>query len=81
MSCKKCASTNQRSFNSEMTIAFRELENVNQAPIYFSQDMAVCLDCGHLELNLPPAKLEQLKQEVLGPDSRRSSGQSGSVDS
>ena len=81
MSCKKCASTNQRSFNSEMTIAFRELENVNQAPVYFSQDVVVCLDCGHLELNLPPAKLEQLKQEASGPDSRRSSVQSGSVDS
>jgi hypothetical protein len=67
MSCNKCASSNQRSFKSEMTIAFRELENVNQAPVYFSKDVAVCLDCGHLELSLPPAKLEQLKQGVLGP--------------
>ena len=64
-----------------MTIAFRELENVNRAPVYFSQDIAVCLDCGHLELNLPPAKLELLKQESIGPDSRRNPGQSGSVDS
>lgn len=81
MSCNKCESTNQRSFKTEMTIAFRELENVNQAPVYFSQDVAVCLDCGHLELNLPPTKLEQLKQEALGPDSRPRFGQDGSVDS
>ena len=58
-----------------MTIAFREHENVNRAPVYICQDIAVCLDCGHLELSLPPAKLEQLKQEALGPDSRRSFGQ------
>jgi hypothetical protein len=81
MPCKKCASSNQRSFKSEMTIAFRESENVNRAPVYFSQDVAVCLDCGHLELSLPPAKLEQLKQEAMGPDSRRGFGQDGSVNS
>jgi hypothetical protein len=69
MSCKKCASGNQRSFKSEMAIAFREHENVNRAPVYFSQDIAVCLDCGYLELNLPPAKLEQLKQDASGPAS------------
>jgi hypothetical protein len=65
MPCKKCASSNERSFKSEMTLAFRELENVNRAPLYVSQDISVCLDCGHIELTLPPAKLEQLKQEAL----------------
>jgi hypothetical protein len=65
MSCRKCASYNERSFKSEMTLAFREHENVDQSPLYVSQDISVCLDCGHLELSLPTAKLEQLKQEVL----------------
>jgi hypothetical protein len=65
MSCKKCASNKERSFKSEVTLAFRELENVDQDPLYVSQDISVCLDCGHIELTLPAAKLEQLKQEAL----------------
>jgi hypothetical protein len=47
-----------------MTLAFRELESVDRTPLYVSQDISVCLDCGHIELTLPPAKLEQLKQEA-----------------
>jgi len=73
MSCKKCASSNERSFKSEMTLAFRELENVDRAPLYVSQDISVCLDCGHIELRLPPAKLEQLKQEALKQHTQRRS--------
>lgn len=73
MSCKKCASSNERSFKSEMTLAFREPENVNRAPLYVSQDISVCLDCDHIELALPPAKLEQLKQEALKQHKQRRS--------
>jgi hypothetical protein len=80
MVCKKCASSNQGSFKSEMTVAFREPENVNQAPVYVCQDISVCLDCGHIELALPPTKLEQLKQQAFGSHSRSRSGQDGSVD-
>jgi hypothetical protein len=73
MSCKKCASGNERSFKSEMTLAFRELENVDRAPLYVSQDTSVCLDCGHIEITLPSAKLEQLKQEGLKQHKQRRS--------
>ena len=73
MSCKKCASTNERSFKSEMTLAFRELENVDRAPLYLSQDISLCLDCGHMELTLPPAKLEQLKQDAWKQHKQRRS--------
>jgi hypothetical protein len=73
MSCKKCASNNERSFRSELTLAFRELENVDQAPLYFSQDISVCLDCGHIELTLPSAKLQHLKQEALKQHKQRRS--------
>jgi hypothetical protein len=71
MSCRKCASNNERSFKSEMTLAFREPENVDRAPLYVSQDISVCLDCGHIELTLPSAKLEQLKQEALKQHQQR----------
>ena len=73
MSCRKCASNNERSFKSEMTLAFREPENVDRAPLYVSQDISVCLDCGHIELTLPSAKLEQLKQEALKQQQKRRS--------
>ena len=65
MTCKKCASNNQRYFKSEMSIAFRGLENIDRTPIYLCQDVPVCLDCGHLELALPPAKLELLKKWLV----------------
>ncbi len=80
MSCKECKSSNQRSFKSEMTIAFREPENVNQPPLYICQDIFVCLDCGHIELALPAEKLEQLQQEPLKSNSRRRSAHEGSGD-
>jgi hypothetical protein len=78
MSCRKCESSNERSFKSEMTVVFRELEHLDQAPVYICQDISVCLDCGHIELNLPPEKLEQLKREAMRPSSRRAAGQGGS---
>jgi hypothetical protein len=73
MPCNRCKSGIQRSFKSEMTIAFREPENVNQAPLYICQDILVCLDCGHIELALPAEKLEQLKQTPLRSISQRRS--------
>jgi len=73
MPCKKCASSNERSFKSEMTLAFREPEDVDRAPLYVSQDISVCLDCGHIELTLPAAKLERLKQEASKQHKQRRS--------
>lgn len=77
MSCKSCASNNLRGFKSEMTIAFREYENLNRDPVYFSQDVSVCLDCGHLELVLPPCEITPAQQEPLDPKSRSRSAKTG----
>lgn len=81
MACNKCASTKQRNFRSEISISFGELKNINRSPIYLCQDVSVCLECGHLELTLPHAKLELLKETAVGPNSRRGSGQDGTVGS
>jgi hypothetical protein len=64
MFCNVCKSANQRSFKSEMAIAFREPENVNQCPLYTCQDIFVCLGCGHIERALPAEKVEQLEQAL-----------------
>jgi hypothetical protein len=79
--CEKCSSGNLQSFKGELAVAFRQVENVNQAPVYLIQDLWVCLDCGYTGINFPPAKLEQLRQKALEPEARRSFGQGGSHDS
>jgi hypothetical protein len=81
MSCEKCRASNQRSFKSELSVAFREHANVNRSPVYICQDISICLDCGHAELAVPKTQLEQLKDETLKSGSRRSTGQEGSLDS
>jgi hypothetical protein len=79
MACKKCASANERSFKAEVTAAFREIESLNQSPVYMSQDILICLDCGHTELTFPAKALEQLQRTPSGRNtvSRSSRGGSG----
>jgi hypothetical protein len=80
MACKKCASANERSFKAELTAAFKEIENLNQAPVYISQDILICLDCGHADLTFPPQALELIQRTSPGPDSQSKSSRSGSPD-
>lgn len=70
MACQKCASTNERSFKAELTAAFKEIENLNQSPVYMSQDILICLDCGHAELTFPPKALELLQRTPAGREAR-----------
>jgi hypothetical protein len=81
MACRKCASANDRSFKAEVTAAFKEIESLNQAPVYMSQDILICLDCGHTELTFPPKALELLQRTSSGRNSQSKSRQSGSPDS
>lgn len=60
MSCKSCASGNERTFQSEIVLTYPELKNLNRGPVYICQEMVVCLDCGHSELSIPRAELEKL---------------------
>jgi hypothetical protein len=78
MACKKCASTNDRSFKAELTAAFKEIENLNQAPVYMSQDILICLDCGHAELTFPAKALELLQRAHSGRNSQGKSSRSDS---
>ena len=55
---KKRASANERSFKAEISAAFKEIENINQSPVYMSQDILICLDCGHRELTFPAKALD-----------------------
>jgi hypothetical protein len=81
MVCKKCASTNDRRFKAELTAAFKEIEDLNQAQVYMSQDILICLDCGHAELAFPAKALELLRRSSAGQNFQRKSSRSGSPDS
>jgi hypothetical protein len=78
MRCEKCASNSQRTFLAELTTCFKEIQNLRREPVYITQDISVCLDCGRTELTFPPAELERLKQGVSEPDSHGRSGLDGS---
>ena len=62
MACKSCASENQQYFSGELSVAFLPIEKLKQAPVYVVQRIQVCLDCGHTELTVPPAELDQLRK-------------------
>jgi hypothetical protein len=81
MACKKCASANERSFEAELTAAFREIESLNQSPVYISQDILICLDCGHTELTFPAKALAQLQRTPSGRNTLSKASGSGSLDS
>jgi hypothetical protein len=62
MSCKICASDNLQNLRGELTASFPGMKNLAVSPIYVSQEILVCLDCGFTELRLPAAELQQIKR-------------------
>jgi hypothetical protein len=71
MTCKKCASTGQQYFLSELSILFPERERLNSSSIYIRQDVLICLDCGYVEFVVAPTELEKLR---VGMDALNSNG-------
>jgi hypothetical protein len=63
MACKACGSESLIQLEGEVTASFPHAEDVKTAPIYFSQPLWVCLDCGFAEIRIPPAQLEALKKK------------------
>jgi hypothetical protein len=62
MACKKCASEKQQHFSGELSVAFLAIEKLKQSPVYVTQKILVCLDCGYTELIVPTAELDQLRK-------------------
>ena len=60
ISCKMCASVNQKKFSAEMGIHFPELKNVDKPVVWVFPEVVVCLDCGTAEFAVPEAELGQL---------------------
>jgi hypothetical protein len=62
MPCKNCNSTRQQTFPCELTLAFPGKQRLNLAPVYIFQKIFVCLDCGHADVEIPAAQLEELSK-------------------
>jgi predicted nucleic-acid-binding Zn-ribbon protein len=73
MACKKCASNAQQDFASELSVVFPGIQGLNLSPIYISQHILVCLECGFTELVIAGSKLNQLRDGLAASRSRSAS--------
>ena len=61
MACRACKSENVQRLDGELTASLPNLEGLKVAPLYVSQSILICLDCGFTELLIPVAKLQPFK--------------------
>jgi len=61
MACKACHSENLQKLDGELTASLPTLKALKVPPIYVSQNILVCLDCGFAELVIPRTELLSLK--------------------
>lgn len=57
MLCRSCKSTNQRLFGSEISIHFPGLDGLNKPTVMVFPQLAVCLECGRAEFQMPESEL------------------------
>jgi hypothetical protein len=62
MSCRACKSENLQVFDSELTLSIADLNGVDVPPVYVCHSVLTCLDCGFVELVVPPKELQALKK-------------------
>jgi hypothetical protein len=63
MSCKRCASDEQKNFSGELAIHFPGLEGLDKPIVWVFPKLLVCLECGFGEFVTPVAQIEQLKND------------------
>jgi hypothetical protein len=81
MACKQCGSKNEEMFPVELSASFPRIENLGQCPVYLTQRAPICLECGSVELRVPPAELGLLKQALSGARGSSHSAPDSSVGS
>lgn len=62
MPCRACRSDRVRELRGELTASYSSLQEVKVPPIYVSEGVIVCLDCGFAELVIPLAALQVLEK-------------------
>lgn len=63
MVCRACGSESLLQLEGEVTASFPHIEDAKASPIYFVQELWVCVDCGFAELRVPAPQLEELKKK------------------
>jgi hypothetical protein len=66
MACRSCGSENLVTLRSELTASLTTLEGAKQAPVYVCQTLLACTTCGFAELQIPLAKLQELRRSTAG---------------
>jgi hypothetical protein len=80
MTCKSCSSENQRKFDSEISVHFHGLKNLDKPPVFVFPKLVVCMDCGFTEFAIPEAGLLLLGEDAAVPGTRTSPTQGWSFD-
>jgi hypothetical protein len=62
MACRVCGADNLRKFDADLTANSTNIQGIKAPPVYFCQQLLVCLDCGFAELRVPPTELMLLKK-------------------
>ena len=57
MACNACGFESLTNLKGEITASFPRLEDAKTRPIYFAQEMWVCLSCGLAEVRIPAAQI------------------------
>ena len=60
MSCRRCASDEQKNFNGELAMHFPGWEGLNRPHVFVFPKLTVCLGCGFVEFVLSDEQREQL---------------------
>lgn len=63
MVCRECGSDSLTNLRGEITASLPGFEDAKATPVYFTQEMWVCLSCGFAGVRMPAAQLEVLKQK------------------
>ena len=74
MPCKMCASEQLLDCPAELNFTLPGLSRIDQASVYVSRKVLVCLNCGYAGIVIPAQKFELLKQrmgESLNGNGRR----------
>jgi len=71
MSCKRCASEQQKDFNGELAIHFPGMEGIHKPIVWVFPKLWVCLRCGFGEFVVPEEQVTQLNNGGLLPESYR----------
>ena len=69
MHCTSCGSDNLSKVNATIALHFPGRENLSKPHVFLSPEVAVCLDCGNAQFDVPKHELGQLSKGKTPADS------------